>query len=199
MSFIAAYDPYRDPRDRKIVRFDGSGLKDLRRLYPELPVHSVLEGDTFQTSQLAAPPPGLLFELERGWPSFLRPNGVAAKTMSVKSCCNIETSGDRVLFFLAATPGGTMTIPFTNPRAGRFALRVDGLVAPDYGTWSIRVDDHPLPDWDGYATVIALKQGVPSAPVELAAGAHTITFTCTGKHPDSRGTLASFDTLIGTP
>jgi hypothetical protein len=159
----------------------------------------VLEGDAHQTAQLAPPPPGLQFELERGWPSFLKPNGVAAKTLSAKSCCNIEASGERVLFVIVAAPGGSLTIPFTNPRAGRFALRVDGLVAPDYGTWSIRVDDRPLPDWDGYAPVIAHKQGTASDPVELTAGPHTITFTCTGKHPDSRGMLASFDTLVGTP
>jgi len=192
MSYIAAFDPYRDHKDRIVVRFDGSGLKDLRRAYPDLPVTSVLEGDTFQTTQLAAPPPGLLVELERAWPTFLRPNGVAAKSLYAK-----EASGERVLFFLVAEKGGTMSLPFTSPRAGRFALRVDGLVAPDYGSYSIKVDDRALPDWDGYAPSVAHKQGTPSEPLELSAGPHTITFTCTGKRAESKGTLAGFDALVG--
>jgi hypothetical protein len=197
LSYLAAFDPYVDGRDRVIVRFDGSGLKDLRRAYPELPVHSVLAGDTHQSQQLAAPPPGLLVELERAWPSFVRPNGVGTRVVNAKNCCGAEASGDRVLFIFQSREGASLSIPFTLARAGRFALRVDGLVAPDYGNWSMRVDHHALPDWDGYADVVAHRQGTPSAPIDLLAGAHTITFTCTGKRAESRGTLAAFDALVG--
>lgn len=199
LSFLAGFDPYRDGRDRVVVRFDGSGLKDLRRMYPELPVHAVLENDILQTQQLAVPPPGVHVELERAWPSFVRPHDLGAKVVNTKNCCNVESSGERALFVFVAKEGAALTIPFAVPRAGRFALRVDGLSAPDYGTWSIRVDEHALPDWDGYAPTIARKQGPPSAPIELAAGPHTLTFKCTGKHAESRGHLATFDTLIGTP
>jgi hypothetical protein len=198
LSFVAGFDPYRDGRDRIVVRFDGSGLKDLRRMHPALPIHAVLEGDTVQTQQLAVPPPGIQLEIERAWPSFMQPKDLGARVVNTKACCNAESSGERALFIFVAKEGATLSIPFTVARAGRFALRVDGLTAPDYGTWSIRVDDHALPDWDGYAPNIAHKQGTASTPLELAAGPHTLTFTCTGKRPESRGTLATFDTLIGT-
>jgi len=199
LSFISGFDPIRDGRDRIIVRFDGSGLKDLRRMYPELPVHAVLEGDTVQTQQLAPPPPGLLFELERAWPSFLQPAGIATRVVTTKTCCNVDSSGERVLYVFQAHTGASLTIPFTVPRAGRFALRVDGLVAPDYGNYAIRVDDHALPAWTGYSPTLAHRQGTPTAPLELTAGPHLIKFTCTGKEPDSRGLLAAFDALIGIP
>lgn len=198
-SFISSFDPYRDGGDRLVALFDGSGLQDLRRTYPELPMHSLLAGDTRTTQQLAPPPPGLLFELERGWPSFVRPNGVASRTLHTKSCCGVEASGDRALFLFVAEKGGSLSIPFTVARGGRYALRVDGLVSPDYGTWSVRVDEHPLPEWDGYADTLAHRRGAATEPIDVAAGRHVITFTCTGKRPESRGMLAAFDALVGNP
>ncbi|MBI2388687.1 MAG: hypothetical protein HYV09_03635 [Deltaproteobacteria bacterium] len=194
LSWIAAFDPSDGPL---VARFDGSGLKDLRRAFPDLPVHSVLAGDQLQTQVLPPPPPGLLVELERAWPSFLRPNGVGTKTANAKSCCKVQASGDHVLYVFEAREGASFTIPFSAPRAGRFALRVDGMVAPDYGTWSIAIDEHALPPWDGWAKDIAHKPGAPSAPIDLAAGRHVLTFRCTGRNPASTGYRAAFDALVG--
>ena len=198
LSWIAGFDPYRDGPDRVVVRFDRSGLLDARRTHPDWPVNNVVEGDQLLTTQLAAPRPGLLFELERAWPSFVRPKGAGTRVVYTKKCCLVESSGERVLFVFEAREGATVSIPFTTPRAQTLAVRVDGLVAPDYGTWSVTVDDHPLPTWEGYAAAFALKKGDPTR-IDLAAGAHTLTFRCIGKHPESRGYLAGFDALVGTP
>lgn len=198
LSWIAAFDPYRDGPERIVVRFDRSGLKDLRRAHPALAVHNVIEGDVLQTTQLPVPPPGLLFELERAWPSFVRPEGVGTRVINTKGCCKVESSGERALFVLAAKPGDGFSIPFTAPRAERLALRVDGMTAPDYGTWSIAVDGRALAAWDGYAPEVSGKQG-EAVVLDLAAGAHTLTFRCTGKRAESRGYLAAFDALVGTP
>jgi len=202
LAWLAAFDPSADGPSRILVRFDGSGLKDLRRTYPDLPVHAVLEGDTVQTQKMAPVPPGLLVELERTWPSFVRPlatNGVGTKVINAKNCCKLEASGEKALFVFQARGGDAFEVPFTAPLAGRFTLRLEGLVAPDYGTWSVRVDDHELPAWDGYAKELGLQKGAPSAPIELAAGHHTITFRCTGKRPESTGFLGAFDALVGSP
>ncbi len=198
LSWIAAFDPYRDGPERIVVRFDRSGLKDLRRAHPGLPVHNVLEGDVLQTAQLPVPPPGLLLELERAWPSFVRPSGVGTRVVNTKGCCKVESSGERALFVFAAKPGDSFAIPFTTPRAEKLSLRVDGLVAPDYGTWSISVDGRALPPWEGYAADVAARKG-EAVTVDLAAGLHTLTFRCTGKRAESRGYLGAFDALVGTP
>lgn len=198
LSWIAAFDPYRDGNERLVVRFDGSDLHDLRRAHPQLPVLSVVEGDSLVTTAVSPLGPGLLFELERAWPSFVRPNGVGTRVINTKGCCNLSTKSERALFVLAASPSASFTVPFTVPRAGKLAVRVDGLVAPDYGTWSIAIDDRALPAWDGYAKEIGLKKGEPTT-LDLAAGHHQVTFTCTGKNPESRGYLAGFDALVGTP
>jgi hypothetical protein len=198
LSWIAAFDPYRDGSQRIVVRFDRSGLKDVRRAYPQLPVHNVIEGDVLQTTQLPPPPPGLLFELERAWPSFVRPNGVGTRVVNTRGCCKVDSSGERALFVLASREQGSFSIPFTTARADKLTLRVDGLVAPDYGTWAIDVDGHALPTFEGYAPEVAAKKG-DAAMVDLPAGAHTITFRCTGKHAESRGYLGAFDALVGTP
>lgn len=201
-AWLAAFDPAADGDARVLVRFDGSGLKDLRRLHPEWPVHAVLEGEKVQTQQMPPVPPGLMVELDRAWPSYVRPFGVDAvgtRVINAKTCCKVEASGERVLYVFHANPGSTFEVPFTAPVAGRFALRVDGMSAPDYGTWSISVDGHPLPAWDGWSKDFALKRGTPSEPVELGAGRHVLRFSCAGKNPESTGYRGSFDTLIGAP
>lgn len=201
-AWFAAFDPEADGPSRILVRFDGSGLKDLRRAHPGWPVHSIVEGGQVQTQQMAPVPPGLLVELERTWPSFIRPlgiDGVGTKVINAKNCCKVEASGDRMLFAFVAKQGDGFDLPFTVPVAGRYSLRVDGMVAPDYGTWAIRVDQHELPVFEGYASEIALRKGTPSEPIELSSGRHTLTFRCLGKRPESTNMLGAFDTLVGTP
>ncbi|MGZ3449008.1 MAG: hypothetical protein ACXVEF_05390 [Polyangiales bacterium] len=199
MSWISAFDPYRDGDARVLVRFDGSGLKDLRRLRPDLIVHSLLEGDQIQTAKLAAPPPGLLVELERAWPSFIQRTGdVGMKVEKSQQCCQLDASGDRVLFVFHGTEGASLSIPFYAPKSGSFALRVDSLVAPDYGIWSTAIDGAPLSTIDGYGEKVALKKGEPQVR-ELSAGTHVLTLKCVGKNPASKGLSMSFDALVGEP
>jgi hypothetical protein len=198
MSFISAFDPYRDGDARVLVRFDGSGLKDLRRLRPDLVVHSVLEGDQVQTSKLPAPPPGLLVELERAWPSFIRRTGdVGYKVERSQQCCQLDASGERILFVFHGTVGASLTIPFYAVKSGSFSLRLDTLTGPDYGIWSAAIDGTPLTTIDGYGEKVALKKGEEQVRT-LTAGDHVLTLTCTGKNPASKGLSMSFDALVGS-
>jgi hypothetical protein len=197
LSWIAAFDPWRDGKDRIVVRFDRSGLLDLRRTYPTLPIHNIVEGDQLISNPLKPPPPGVLFELERAWPSFVHPYLIGTRVVYTKACCKVESSGERALFVLAAQTGGTLWIPFTTSSAVS-SLRVDGLVAPDYGTWGIYVDGLPLPPFEGYAPEVGTKKG-ETAQIALPAGRHVLTFFNLGKRPESRGYLGSFDALVGTP
>jgi hypothetical protein len=198
MSFISAFDPYRDGDARVLVRFDGSGLKDLRRLRPDLTVHSVLEGDQIQTSKLPAPPPGLLVELERAWPSFIRREGdVGYKVVRSQQCCQLDASGERLLFVFHGTLGASLKIPFFVPKSGSFALRVDTVSGADHGIWSTAIDGAPLSTIDGYGDKPALKKGEEQLRT-LSAGDHVLTLTCVGKNPASKGLSMSFDALIGS-
>lgn len=198
LSWIAGFDPAADGDGRITAWFDQAGLKDVRRAHPDFVVHSVLEGDRVQSQRMAAPPPGLSVELERAWPSFVRPHGVGARVVDTQSCCNVPSSGEHALFLFHAEPGASLDVPFVVPRAGRFALHLEGLVAPDYGTWSVAIDGAPFTTWEGWAATIAQKKGDPVVR-DLAAGRHVLTFRCEGKRPESTGHLAAFDVLVGTP
>jgi hypothetical protein len=199
LSWIAAFDSWRDGDGRIVVRFDGSGLKDVRRVHPDLTAHSILEGDRIQSNKLAAPPPGVQFEIERAWPSFVRPSGdIGVKVVRSQSCCNFDTSGERFLFAFAAKAGSAVSVPFFVATAGRYALRVDGLVAPDYGTWAIAIDGAPLDTYEGFAEKVAPHKGNETVR-DLSRGDHVLTLTCTGKRPESSNYLGGFDVLVGAP
>lgn len=199
LSWIAAFDPARDGPERIVVRFDRSRLEDVRRTHPDLPVHAIVDGDADQSQQMPPPKPGLLVELERAWPSFVRPDGVGTKVINAKSGFGVDASGEQALFVFAAHPGASFSIPFTVPRAGRYSLRLDGMQAPDYGTWRVTLDGVELATWDGFAPEVGAKQGEPSAPRELAAGAHVLRFESTGRNAASTGHLGAFDALVGVP
>ncbi len=199
LSWIAGFDPAHDGAERIVVQFDRSGLKDLRRAYPSLPVHSLLDDETVQTQTLAAPAPGLLLELERTWPSFVRPVDVGARVVKSKGCCNVEASGEQALFVFQARPSASLTIPFTVAAPGRYTLRLEGITSPDHGTWAVTLDDTDLPPWDGYDVGKTLRRGTPSPARDLSGGHHVLVLRCTGKREASSGYGALFDALIGTP
>jgi len=206
LSYIGAVDPWRDGDGLVLVKFDGSGLLELRRSDPTKPMHFVLQGDQYQTTLMRPPARGITIELESAWPSFQRPSGIATRIVYADDLARSfgmspspSFSGGRVLFVLHATTGGTMTIPIWVGQAGRYSLRVDGLVAPDFGRYEFTLDGAPIPIWEGYSREPAFRRGQPSPARWIAAGAHTLALRCLGRSPESRGELAAFDALVGTP
>ncbi len=88
--------------------------------------------------------------------------------------------------FCRAEPKGFLELEFHVKQPGRYHLRVEGTVAPDYGIIRIAVDGKPTgPPFDLYSGMVA-----PSGPLEL--GVHTFTatkhrlrFTVVGKNAAS--------------
>jgi hypothetical protein len=198
-SYLVALDPWRDGNRMVIVYDDNSGALDLRRFHPELPVYLVLRDRRILPVRNPPPPPGLHLEIERAWPSFQRPAGLSSRIVHAMECCGIPASGGLVLGVFESRPGATLDIPFDLATAGVYTLRLDGVSAPENGRYEVLIDGEPVLLWDGYAPTHTLLRGTPSAPRALARGAHTLTFRCVGKAPESRGYLAVFDALIAEP
>ncbi len=200
VAVIAATDTFADDASRIIVLDDRSGVQELRRAHPDLPMFNAMERNEVGTFPSLKPPaPGLLVELERAWPSFVRPSGIASRVSNPGKCCGITgASGENVLELFVAEVGASIAIPFGVADAGVYALRIDGLVGPSYGSYALDVDGEPLTTYDGYAPTAAAVKGAPAAPRALAAGRHVLHATCTGRAPESTGYLAAFDALVGS-
>lgn len=198
-SYLVALDPWRDGDRVVIVYDDNSGERDLRRFHPGLPVYLVLRDRRLLPVRSPPPPPGLHVELERAWPSFQRPQGLAAMIVHTVECCGIPASGGLALAVFDARPGATLDIPFDLAVAGTYTLRLDGVSGPENGRYEILLDGEPLLPWDGYAPTHGPLRGLPSRPRALARGAHTLTARCVGKAPESRGHHAVFDVLVAEP
>jgi hypothetical protein len=199
MARTASFDPGRDGRGLIVVEDDRSGLLDLRRTHPTLPVVVVTPSGDVGVPVLPPPPPGLLVELERAWPSYQRVDGLAATSIHAPTALSMPSSGENVLYVFHAREGGTLTIPFDVAQSGRFVLRLSGLLAPNLGDYAIRVDDVALPTWHGFARRPVMFRGVSSDPVFLAAGRHVFRATCLGHAPLANDNLAVFDSLAGEP
>jgi len=199
LSWIGAFDSWADGPDRLLVRFDGSGLLELRRRRPDLGVHSLLVGDVHDARVIPPPRPGVTLELERAWPSWVRPEGLGSRIVHPKKCCGVDASGDAALELFAVGPGATLRIPFSVARAGTYTLRLDGLVGPDLGVFAVELDDVRLFEVDGYAPTVAARVGTPSAPRWLAEGRHLLTLRAVGKNPASAGSRGIFDLFSGLP
>jgi Papain family cysteine protease len=103
--------------------------------------------------------------------------------------------------FCRAEPKGFVELKFHVKKAGRYRLRVDGTVAPDYGIVRIALDGKPTgPPFDLYSGMVG-----PSGPLELgvhnlAATNHRIRFTAVGKNTVSENFwfgISALD-LLGT-
>jgi hypothetical protein len=203
-ALVAALDPERDDARIHLVTDDHSGLLDVRRTYPDLPLILSLERDEIGTALGLAPPkPGLLVELERAWPSYERPEGLAASPKETEKLAEGaippgKISGGRALFLTHAAPGSRLRVPFDVARDGDYVLRLDGLAGPSYGRYAVDVDGVALPPYEGYAPKLEPKRGTESARAHLAAGRHTLTLRCEGKDEASRGYDAALDALVGT-
>jgi hypothetical protein len=187
----AAFDPWRDVDERFFVVDDRSALVELRRAHPHMPFMLSLPGDDVATLHATRPPPGILVELERAWPTFVRPSGLGVSRESQDGA-----SGGQVLRLTHGHPGAEVAVPFEIAVAGDYVVRVDGAVGPEQGDYGLLLDGAPLPDWHGYEARSALKRGVSSAR-ELAAGRHLLVARCVGQDERSNGFDARLDALVG--
>ncbi|MGN9811669.1 ADP-ribosylglycohydrolase family protein [Micromonospora sp. BQ11] len=104
-----------------------------------------------------------------------------------ENCCGVAWSADAQILFRADSVGDTFSLTFNAPRAGRYDLGITYTRAWDFGTQRTRLDDrdlgifaHGLSGAGGVDTV-RRDHGV----VDLAAGAHTLSFEVTGKPTSS--------------
>jgi hypothetical protein len=190
-AFLTAFDPVVDGDARLPALDDGSGLIELRRAHPGLPLWISFAHDQLGKSYLGAPPPGARVELERSWPTFVRPAGLATKQEPQSGA-----SGGTVLLLSHAGPGASVAIPFETAVAGTYALRVDGFRGPDEGDYALELDGEPLPAWAGYAPAAEPAHGT-KVTRDLPAGRHVLVARCTGRDAASTGYDARLDALVG--
>jgi hypothetical protein len=192
-SVASASDLWADGDERFFVLEDGSGLTELRRAHPDLPVYVSLPSEEIGKLYASRPPPGVLVELERGWPTFVRPEGLASKQAAQEGA-----SGGMVLLLSHAQPGTQITIPFDVALAGDYEVRVDAFRGPDQGNYALELDGRPLADWQGYAAESGLRRGDAQRRA-LSAGRHVLVARCTGRDAASTGWDARLDALVGVP
>jgi hypothetical protein len=192
-AFASAFDPQWGGEDRIVAMEDGSGLMDLRRAHPDLPVYLSLAGEDVGRLYVSRPGPGVLVELERAWPAFVRPRGLATR-----QAVQDGASGGNVLRVFHAAPGGEVAIPFDVVVAGSYALRVDGFGGPDEGDYALLLDDQPLGAWHGFETTLTPVRSDASRR-ELASGRHVLVARCVGHDAASLGFDARLDALVGEP
>jgi len=190
-SVAAAFDPWADGNARFFVLEDGSGQAELRRGHPELPVFVSLPHEQLGKLYASRPPAGLLVELDRAWPTFVRPDGLATRQATQDGA-----SGGVVLLLSHAHPGARVSIPFDVSVGGEYEVRVGAAIGPDQGDYALDLDGLPLPDWHGYAAVAAMASGAPRR-LTLAAGRHVLVARCAGRDPASTDWNLRLDTLVG--
>jgi hypothetical protein len=190
-SLASAFDPWTDGDERLYVLEDGSGLLDLRRAHPELPVLLSMADDAIGRLYVSRPAPGVLVELEREWPSFVRPDGLAAREASQEGA-----SGGEVLLLSHASPGSRVALPFDVALPGDYALRVDGFGGPQGGDYDLWLDGEPLAGWRGYAPEV-VRAHSDATRRTLGAGRHVLEARCAGRDLASASYDARLDALVG--
>jgi hypothetical protein len=196
LGIYASRDLFVDPPSLFLVADDRAGNVELRRAYPELPMYLLLDHSGIGRFPPVVPPPGLTLEIESASPSFMRPEGLAGKWF-VPGVAG--TSGGGALLLFEAHPGAKLVFPFDVARAGRYALKMTAITGPTMGRYDLALDGVVFASWDGYAAAIALTSTPPSAPRDVAAGAHVLELRCVGRADPSSGYDAIFDLLVGTP
>jgi hypothetical protein len=191
IAVAAAVDPWKDGGDRLFVVDDGSGVVELRRAHPDLPTLLSLPHDKVGRLYARPLPPGVLVELERSWPTFIRPFGLGASR-----AWRSIASGGAVLRLAHATPGTAAEAPFETAVSGSYLVRVDGLRIPTGGNYALELDGEPLPDWHGYAEERTKARG-ESVQRAVSAGRHVLRATCIGRDEPSSGYEAELDALVG--
>jgi hypothetical protein len=187
----AAFDSWPSAGGPLFVVDDGSGLLELRRAHPQLPVLLSLPGDDIGKAYATLLPRGLLVELERAWPTFVRPSGLATRRTPFDTA-----SGGAVLRLSHAQPGTEVAIPFEVAIPADYLVRVDGVAGPDQGHYLLTLDGAPLADWNGYGAESAARRGEAAART-LGPGRHTLIVGCIGRDARSSGYDAMLDDLVG--
>jgi hypothetical protein len=150
-----------------------------------------LPGDALVRAYSTSLPRGVLVELERAWPTFVRPKALATRRAPLD-----QVSGKSLLRLFHAQPGAEVAIPFEVAIPGEYLVRVDGAVGPDHGDYKLSLDDTFLADWHGYAPEPEARRGDSNRRV-LGPGRHTLTIRCVGRDPRSSGHDAFLDDLAG--
>ena len=192
-SFASAFDPWRDGDRRLVALDDSSALVELRRAHPDLPFFLSLPDDQVGRMYVTRPQPGILVELERSWPTLVRPSGLASRQDT-----QTGASGGTVLLLSHASPGASIDIPFETAVAGEYAVRVDAATGPEQGDYALELDGVPLPDWHGYAAEGSVVRG-STVRRPMDATRHVLVARCLGRDPASSGFDARLDALVGEP
>jgi hypothetical protein len=187
----AAFDSWADGSELLFAVDDGAGLLELRRAHPQLPVLLSAPGDVIGRAYSTSLYRGVLVELERVWPTFVRPSGLATKRERVD-----EASGKAALHLFHAQPGAEVAIPFEVAVPGEYLVHVRGGAGPDHGDYALSVDDVPLADWHGFGEKLGLRDGERSLRA-LGPGRHVLSARCVGRDPTSSGYDALLDALVG--
>lgn len=198
-TYLNALDPWTDAGRRIVALDDLAGSVELRRFYRNMPVYHLATDEALRWVGSAPPPPGVTVELERGWPALAFAQGAGIGTVHTPTCCNINSSGGHVLFVFEASRDAIVHVPFDNADTGDFRFRVEGLRAPDYGNWTLSIDDVEIGQWRGFSRRIERVEGEWSQPMRFHAGPHAFRARCDGRDAESRGYLVSFDRLVGEP
>jgi papain like protease len=104
-------------------------------------------------------------------------------------------SGGRQLF-CRAQPGGSVTLAFSNRRAGRYRLRVLATAAPDFGVVRVAVDGKHLgPNINLYSGRICPSGSIDLGAIDLTAGRHAVRFTSVGKDSASANVWFGIDAV----
>jgi hypothetical protein len=193
IAVAAAFDSWQDDDRRFFVQEDGSGLQELRRAHPDLPFMLSLPHDELGKLYARRMPPGVLVELEKTWPSFVRPAGLGASRARREGA-----SAGAVLVLAHAAPGSDATIPFEIAVPGEYLVRVDGMQGPHDGDYVLTLDGSPFANWPGYAPEPTAVESEAS-PRTLDAGQHVLVARCTGRQDASTGYDAELDSLVGEP
>ncbi|MGS2617492.1 DUF2961 domain-containing protein [Micromonospora sp. LZ34] len=112
-------------------------------------------------------------------------------------CCGVHWSQSAQLWFRPTGPNQSVTVAFTVPTTGTYALRLVQTLARDYGINTVAIDGTRIGDaFDAYhSPEVIISDPLDYGQRELTAGQHTLTLTVTGKAAASSGYLAGLDYL----
>jgi hypothetical protein len=193
IAVAAAFDSWADDDERMFVSDDGSGVLELRRAHPRLPFMLALPHDEVGKLYPRKLPEGVFVELERVWPTFVRPHGLGASRR-----WRSEASGGALLLLSHAVPGAEVTVPFEIAVPGEYLVRVDGMTGPQDGNYDLILDGSPLPRWSGYSPEPGKTKG-EAVLQTLTGGRHALIARCVGRDEASSGYDAELDALVGEP
>ncbi len=105
-------------------------------------------------------------------------------------------SGGKQLFWTPAEKGQSLTLPFDVKDAGKHSVLLTLTYSFDYGIFQFELDGTPLGQpVDLYSATIVNREKL-FGPLDLAAGAHTLTVRNVGKNAESKGFFFGLDGIL---